>query len=506
MALANFFEKITLGISQILKGYNPSQMEAALNSQRIGIFFDENGANSKEGRSTLDLVIRLVARLFPVIQIECSHSNQLVDDLKLLAKSINPVIEITESERPTVCIVVGKTAYSRSTDVFYLGSDNWIIGFSNSIPVGSSDSINPLGAGAAACIGMANLFRYTFKEQLSYGTLDQDFSLSLLDYSLPASKNNLRLEKVNLGESVVVGLGAVGNSFIWAISQMPLISGNLIIIDPEKVSISNLQRYVLAKQSDIGINKTDLCSVALKESRLSIQSEGASWGEFINKRKEWDIQTLVTCVDNIKDRIMMQGALPKKIFNAWTQPENLGVSRHIDFVEKPCLCCLYFPTVKKTSRSQEVADNLNLSNQEKIIRDYLANNKPVDEGLLHIIATANKVSVDYFLQYIGKSLDVFYSEVVCGGVLLKFNNSLSQQAGESIAVPSAFESAFAGILLAAELIKDKLNFPVTDFSVTTQFNLLRPLTKYLNIPETKRSFCICSDSIFLQQYKTKWAE
>ena len=98
MALANFFDKASLGLSQILKGCDRNELERLLWDRTVGIFYDENASTSKEGRATLDLTVRLLARLYPKIRIESTYANELKDQLAALAKSINPVIDITDVE------------------------------------------------------------------------------------------------------------------------------------------------------------------------------------------------------------------------------------------------------------------------------------------------------------------------------------------------------------------------------------------------------------------------
>lgn len=506
MALANFFNKIALGASQILKGYNTNAFENKLLSNCVLIFFDDNAATTSEGKATLDLLVRLIARLYPVIQIQNDQSGSLVAELKKLALEINPQIEILDSCKPTVCVTVGQTAYSGSATTFYIGSNNWVTSFSNNNPIGSSQTNNPFGAGAASCFGAANVFRFVFQEQLPYGTNDNDFSFSLLNFDPVIQNNDLIFERLYFDEITLVGLGAIGNGVIWSLQRLTNITGNLIVVDHESVSLSNLQRYILATQDAIGISKVKLVQCYLNETSLTVIPQPIKWDEYISKRNNWQIETILTCLDSAEDRITIQGSLPKKIFNAWTQRENVGISWHFNFIKSPCLCCLYYPTQTKKSRSQEIADNLNMPNQEKFIREYLANNKPVDEQIIHLISSTNQISSDELKSFLGASLNIFYSEVVCGGMLMKLKDSASMGEGQNIDVPLAFESAFAGLLLAAEMIKNKLGYCVQEQHSSTQFNLLRPFSTYMNVPEVKKPYCICNDSIYQKVYAQKWPE
>jgi hypothetical protein len=502
MALANFFDKIALNAAQLLQGMDRSKLEETLSAQRVCLFFDQNAAGTAEGRATLDLLVRLLARLYPNLRVECNNPSPLTDELIRLALTINPVIESFSEKLPTAVVVVGQTVYEADIPVYYLGSDQWLARFSTRGPLGSSNSGNPIGAGATACFGAANLFRQVFRKKLPFGGSDGDFTLSLLDGSRDGSGNDLAMEQTHLGETLVVGLGAIGNSLAWALSHWPGLQGTLVLIDPEAISLSNLQRYVLANQSHVGHLKTGHIASFFGNSALHILQAALPWDQYVDQRNNWKIEAVLIGLDNAEDRIMVQGVLPKKIFNAWTQSNNLGVSRHQDFLSEPCLCCLYYPEGLRKNHSQEIADNLGLGEKELMIRQYLANHTPVDAGLLQQIAAANRLPIKELQPFLGKSLEVFYAEVVCGGTMFKYTGEAGHP-DPHLAVPCAFESALAGILLTAELIKDKVGRPSSG-QESIRFNLLRPLAPYLHSPEIKRTSCICTDSVFREAYQAKW--
>lgn len=504
MSIANFFDKTALGASQVLQNYDRREFEYILLSNQVKIVFDKNGASTREGRALLDILIRLLARLYPKIQIEGCEP-ELVKELQSLAISINPHIEFGSSEESTVAVCIGLQSKQYDMPTLYAGSDRWVCKFSNERAVGCADSNNPFGAGVAACMAAANVFRIIFREQLPLSNPDNSFSLSLLNYTL--SEDNMPdFEEVHFGDVHLVGLGAIGNGFSWTLGHIKGIKGRLIPVDHETVSPTNLQRYVLADQDSIDTPKVNLIKKFFAGTSIVVdENSPMTWEEYVTSEKHFQFREVVTCVDNAHDRIMIQGALPEKIFNAWTQHENLGVSRHFNFLKEPCLCCLYFPTGPRKSRSQEIADQLNVSDNELLIRKYLAHQLPFDEPLLEIITEANRLDSNESLKkFIGQPVDIFYSEMICGGALLHLRGNKNNASQEQIQVPSAFESALAGILLAAEFIKDKLNYPTFDTDSSIRFNLIRALTPYLFCHEDKKKDCICSDPIYRNVYAKKW--
>jgi hypothetical protein len=97
----------------------------------------------------------------------------------------------------------------------------------------------------------------------------------------------------------------------------------------------------------------------------------------------------------------------------------------------------------------------------------------------------------------------FYQRAVCGGLLMKLTDG--QQAATAT-VPMAFQSALAGIMLAAELIKDAAGCAPAPTPIT-RINLLRPLAPFLHDPRAKDASgrCMCADADVLAVYKRKYA-
>ncbi|HET6252976.1 MAG TPA: E2 ligase fold family C protein [Puia sp.] len=500
MALANFFDKTALQASQVLADYNREQFEAILMSHRVLLSCDETCQDSPEADATLDLAVRLLARLYPYLIIEGPLA--MKERLQHLAVQINPRIEVFDPSTATVAVVVGRTRLEGDFPVFYIGSDGWKARLSTSEPIGSLGSENPFGAGAAACWGAANVFRYVFRDHLPFGGCDSEISYSLLDGSSVGVEDNPGITDLEVPETILAGLGAIGNAITWALRRMRTISGRLVLVDHEDVDLTNLQRYVMAIQDNVGKKKVQVAGDYFADGQLRPQPEPYTLEEYMQYQGNWRVNQLMVAVDNAPDRILAQGVLPQVILNSWTQAENLGVSRHTDFISDPCVCCLYYPKGQTKSYSQEVADNLGIPDQERMVRTYLAGHLPVDQCFIQIIASANGIDSGRLLPYCGYQLPVFYSRVVCGGVLMSLQPALAGRREAAMHVPAAFESAMAGILLAAEWVK--LAMGITASTNTTQFNLMRPFSYHVHLSVNKVAGCVCQDPVFRAVYSSKW--
>ncbi|WP_026461375.1 E2 ligase fold family C protein [Adhaeribacter aquaticus] len=507
MALANFFDKAALAASQILQGFDRRSFEQQLESSIILVGFDSFAINSREGLASLDMVIRLLGRLYPKMVIKAldAEAQGYVPVVKGQLIAINPHIELlSEDASPTIAVIIGNTSLTLdqpAAHVFYIGSSGWIAKLSSNRPLGSNSSNNPFGAGAAACLGAANVFRAVFASMLPDAELDGEINLSLVDYTIGEQLTTEYPELpdiINFSETILVGLGAVGNGFIWAVSKLTQLQGTLHLVEHDPIDLSNLQRYVLTSQDDIDGSKVDLGIKFLNETGLTTIPHRGKWNAFLANRQDWKLPRVAVAVDSAEDRIAIQAAIPSKIVNAWTQAYDLGISRHNNFLEDACLACLYLPKEESLSESAIIAEALGLPEPE--VRLMLVHQAVVDLTLATRIATAKDQPLENLMPLVGKPLRNFYQKTICGGIILSSGN------GEQNETPMAFQSALAGIMLAGELIQEDLGLREKKLATSTRINLLSSVGKYLNVPVQKQKDkrCLCNDKHYQQAFKAKY--
>jgi hypothetical protein len=76
-------------------------------------------------------------------------------------------------------------------------------------------------------------------------------------------------EPVDLGEFFLVGGGAIGQAAALALSEVDAV-GVTHVVDPETVTLSNLQRYVLTRADDVGAVKVDLMQEAVRNNAFGL--------------------------------------------------------------------------------------------------------------------------------------------------------------------------------------------------------------------------------------------
>src|SRR5260370_12409044 len=330
MAMANFMDRAASAASRVLTNFKMSAFEDRLAAQVIGLSFDGAAVQSPEGGASLDLIVRLLSRLYPRIALGPldAKAKDHVHSLECLAKSINPEIELAKTRKAvTVSVVVGSSPARAKCPTFFIGSDGWRAKLSSRSPVGSGGSLNPFGAGAAACFAAANLFRTVFADQPEGGAADQVIDLSMLTYAQAAADAGPGFDGTDIGDTHLVGLGAIGNGAIWALARAAGLKGSLHLVDHEEVDLSNLQRYVLAGQCHVGSPKVDLARSILAGTSLEISAHPLKWDAYVNNRNDWMFERVAVALDNAPNRLAVQDALPKWIVNAWTQEAGVGVSR-----------------------------------------------------------------------------------------------------------------------------------------------------------------------------------
>ena len=95
---------------------------------------------------------------------------------------------------------------------------------------------------------------------------------------------------------------------------------------------------------------------------------------------------------------------------------------------------------------------------------------------------------------------------ICGGQLAPARDADTAP----IEVPMAFQSAMAGIMLAAEIVATGVSARRKAVMGKTVIDLLRPAPKRLNVPVLKRTDgvarCICADPDYQKVYSRKYAE
>ena len=501
MALADFFPRDSVAISQVLQGFQIDAFTEKLEGVRVAIAFGEEAVTSRDGRDLLDLSVRLAARLYPSLTFTTLPAgDQFADELIALASSINPNIEASKTGTANVGLSIGVDAPAVNAPTVYAGCDGWLALVGTEGPYRTSDIGNPFGAGFAACLAAANLFRFLF---LPDGTtlLDADISFPPDAASFPSFAASTLTDPL-----VLVGVGAVGNSAAWALARTPLI-GQIHLVDPQVVELNNLQRYVLCARSDVdGIDidgiKVEIVGKTFGGALQALPHQ-VTWASFVGANGyKWE--RVLVALDSAHDRRAVQGSLPRWIANAWTQVGDLGVSSHSFLGPDACLACLYLPTQKSKNEDQIVAEGLKVPQFQDQVRILLGSGQATGKKICDAVATAWGIPAKTLAPYVDKPIRELWVDGICGGGIIPLGEA--GHTPRELQVPLAFQSALAGMLLAAETACDVLTFGAQRKTLVRRMDVLRPLGNPSPQPALKAGTgsCVCEDHDFIATYRTKY--
>ena len=492
MAIPDYFRRNAVAIAQAVSGLDEARLETKLGDVCIGVTIGSDAAGL-EGRAATDLLIRLLARLYPAMAFRDESATDADVHVANLALRVNPRIDL--SQAPTIEVVIGSPTRTPSLDrTVFAGCDGWKATLSSQRTQTCGDSNNPFGAGVAACLAAADVFRHLFVPDRE---LDGDIEI---DLTVPFGTDDAVDPDVNadVGNLVLVGAGAIGNATAWALSRSQL-QGSIDIVDGETIDLGNLQRYVLAERADENNQKANFIAEQFKGT-LTADAYPCRLAEFLQSRHS-RTDLLLLALDSAKDRRAAQASLPRRIANAWTQPSDLGVSIH-NFTRGACVSCLYQPSGQQKNEDVLIAEAFGIPDKLMDVRTLLHSNGGAPRSLLEAIAAASRVELDNLLPFEGRPLRNLYSDGFCGGAVIPLDAIATP--ADDVHVPLAHQSALAGILLAAAAVKLAQSEP--EHSAVAQFDVLKPQERFQVHPVAKdpAGRCICQDKDYVDVYREKY--
>lgn len=208
----------------------------------------------------------------------------------------------------------------------------------------------------------------------------------------------------------------------------------------------------------------------------------------------------VVSVDNVDGRRSAQALLPRLVVNGWTGDQALGASWHVFSRDAACLACLYHPHRQGSSAVEQAAKALGLSHDRTAL--LWVSRQPLSSDDIKAVAKSLGVKESALKPWRSKSLGDIYTDVVCGAVPLDVTG-----VGKIETVPLAHQSALAGILMAAELLKrtqPELASLAQPEPLISWDDILRPPPPIWGKPRAREKGCICGDPDYQSVYRRKW--
>ena len=328
-----------------------------LKASKVAVIIDEDLMHTYRGQHMLAACINLLTRCYvnidvflPKVDVASIFNIPLlerisVDELVSMHLKINPNSLFRVNPKPhvkyDVALIIGENKPIEADWNIYINSSGWLSYVSTEKPKSfSGDRQNPIGPLVAACYGSTETFKILinkiFKTKFNPAS---SLTFSALDYGINRTAWHIASlpNKIPVDEIWLVGAGAIGTAVAYTLASLVAVSGRLIIIDPEIVDVSNLNRYVLVDITEIGLPKVNVVKRKL-EKKAYVEVFKGTYQKYGNADK---LGLVVVTVDNANTRWDVQLDFPKVVLNGGMYANSFTISRHDDFLRKACLGCLY---------------------------------------------------------------------------------------------------------------------------------------------------------------------
>lgn len=508
MALASYFGRVHDAVASLGTITGP-ELGALLGRTAIRVELAP-AAGDAAWRPGVELLGNVLGRLYPTLAV--SGPAEAADAFRRAVQLSNPAIEmLDEDAAATTTLRFGDHAPGGDVSVT---ASAWLVSVDGADD-GTQGPPQPLAALAAACVAAGEVFREVFRDVVEGGRSGpQPGLLELVTGDPRRPAPDVGAVGVRLPAAVLAGAGAVGQAAVLAFAASGAV-GELTVVDPEDLELSNVQRYVLSSEADVGTAKVDLVRRRLEGAAWTVDAVRARWGE--DPRGGPRRGVVLVALDTARDRLAVAAGLHKTVYNAWTQPADLGWSRHESFGDEPCLACLYYPASERPSDDELIAAAVR---QPRLrVLSYLVTGAPIGlplpqivpvadvpvppgaeewlrEPLVDALTASGIVPPDARGVWAARSVGELYTAGICGGGLVAQDR---QGLPAEVVVPLAHQSALAGVMLALQLIAAEVPAlrEVRHRAVEGRLDLMTGLPQVTPRPRERTRGCFCSDPMYL---------
>lgn len=296
--------------------------------------------------------------------------------------------------------------------------------------------------------------------------------------------------QIDVEEAYLAGAGAIGNSFIYALSKFK-VKGRLIITDPDFVSGGNLNRCLFFTGRDINKKKVDALVEHSQPLFPSLElvpfSDELSKVPSKNKNELW-LQKLIVGVDSRRARRTLQNEIPKEIFDASTTGIAEVVLHHHKrpLHGKACLGCIYYKEAQEAAHEQHVAEVLGVT-LDQVKQQFIDESAACSISNKYLLAPGDILGIPY---------DTLFKQL-CG------EGKLVTAADKQVLAPLAFVSGLAGALLALKVMECHVGMNTYNYWRVSPW--MQPNFRLQKNIRTNINCKFCNDPVFLQVAKQLWA-
>lgn len=431
---------------------------------RITVSSEANA--SFAGQVLIYQLATLTTRLFDDIEligddaIPCDNrmvllTGSFLPALRALLPTLRPITKTSSVATNLVDVVVGRTA--KTAGAIYLGSSDWSAFYSTNEPQCVNDASNPIGALAAGTLGASEVFKYVFKGKLQGAVNSSGYILSMLDYNTAVASEPQLPEKIDV-DATLFGCGSIGCGLLLGVLLTPQLHGKFVTVDNGRFDTKNPYKYALldwttAQQASFKAVWSQQQVLKHTKDRLTARAfVGTAETYVASLSHDYKLPLAISAVDTIEARFEIQDTLPRHVVNAGIEGTLAMVSVH-GFGGEACLACLGMQTDLESWNAKPIADATGLSPER--VHELIRRNEELTHEDLELIKTRSAIA-----NQLSNSIDTFL-----GQPLLSLMNRVAySEAAVNVGVATpiqakvttAFVSAFAGVLLLSEVIKQSV--------------------------------------------------
>jgi molybdopterin/thiamine biosynthesis adenylyltransferase len=339
---------------------------------------------------------------------------------------------------------------------------------------GPCDVYNPIGALAAACLGIGEVFKRLIRLKDERGTMLNGFSFSLRNYTESASDYGPKIPESLTPDLLVVGGGAIGNAIIHLISRLPF-TGTISVVDKEEYAAENFGTCILMLRDDLEKPKAIRLASILETCGVRANGFAGTFERYAHDLKQFP-QIVLNALDNIDVRHEVQHALwPDIVIDGAIGDFTCQVSRHPWPDDIACLICLF---QQPPGRSAEEVQSdvtglskLRLQNPDTVVTEEDVNAAPLEKQ-------------EFLKSFVGH----WVCSVVQHAMAQKIS---SEQQAEDFEPSVPFVACFSACMVMTEALAYVCGWD-SKLEPRFQFDFLVGPTFGLALPQSRRPTCICS--------------
>ena len=451
-------------------------------AKRVLLTGEPEVLNTFNGRNCFLDAVGLLLRICPNITIHIPAASQ---DLRVMSQlfskriAFGPGLEycdqIDDVASFDAILSVG-TAVNPGLPWTTINSNGWLARVSSGTRALPADvgMENPVGALAAASLGIGEVFKRLIILRPERGELLDGFSFSLRSYRAGETDCGPELPSPVDVDLLLVGAGTIGNGVVRLLSQLPC-RGRVEIVDPQAYGEENLGTCILMGPQDSGASKAKTLAEHLRGPLLRVDGFEMTFEEYAREARAIP-EVVLNGLDNISARHQVQRTLwPDIILDGAIGDFTCQVSRHPWPDDVACLICLFRePAGAAAEVLQMQATGLGL--ERVSLPDSLVAASDVEK--------APGEKQDFLRSRIGRPI----CSVIQEGIALKISAE-QQQKGFEPSVP--FTACFSACMVVAEMIAHLMKWPSV-LAPRFQFDFLMGPAYGQELPQARRAGCICA--------------